>query len=117
MPDQEPPEENVNLLTRARDRLIERHQCTEEEADAMLRNTLQILLEEPNPPPEPPQEPPKPPATPPLDVPRPPNKKKATYVDFDQNYEGILWTKFTTYSKLQNFDQWGRVKRSEGEWR
>ena len=85
MPDQEPPEENVNLLTRARDRLIERHQCTEEEADAMLRNTLQILLEEPNPPPEPPQEPPEPPATPPLDVPRPPNKKKATYMDFDQN--------------------------------
>ena len=33
------------------------------------------------------------------------------------NYEGILWTKFTTYSKLQNFNQWGRVKRSEGEWR
>ena len=60
MPDQEPPEENINLLTRARDRLIERHQCTKEEADAMLRNTLQILLEDPNPPPKPPQEPPNP---------------------------------------------------------
>ena len=32
-------------------------------------------------------------------------------------YEGILWTKFTTYSVLQDFDQWRRVKRSEGEWR
>jgi hypothetical protein len=32
-------------------------------------------------------------------------------------YEGILWTKFITYCVLQNFDQWGRVKRSEEEWR
>ena len=32
-------------------------------------------------------------------------------------YEGILWTKCTTYSVLQDFDQWRRVKRSEGEWR
>ena len=30
-------------------------------------------------------------------------------------YEGIPWTKLTTYSVLQNFDQWRRVKRSEGE--
>ena len=32
-------------------------------------------------------------------------------------YEGILWTKCTTYSVLQEFDQWRRVKKSEGEWR
>ena len=32
-------------------------------------------------------------------------------------YEGILWTKCTTYSVLQDFDQWRRVKRSEGKWR
>lgn len=85
MPDQEPPEENADILTRTRTRLIQRHQCSEEEADAMLRATLQNLLEEPNPPPEPPQEPPAPPATPPLEDPRLQNKKKATYVDFDEN--------------------------------
>ena len=36
---------------------------------------------------------------------------------WDKAYEGILWTKCTTYSVLQDFDQWRRVKRSEGEWR
>ena len=85
MPDQDPPEQNVNILTRPRERIIERHQCSEEEADAMLRTTLQTLFEEPNPPPKPPQEPPVLPATPPPKGPRPPTRKKATFVDFDQN--------------------------------
>ena len=45
----------------------------------------------------------------------------AFYTDGDLSdtlrYEGILWTKCTTYSVLQDFDQWRRVERSEGEWR
>lgn len=85
MPDQDPPEENIDILTRMRNSLRERHQCSEEEAEAMLRATLQILLEGPNPPPEPPQEPPAPPVPPPDDNLTPPTRKKATYIDFNQN--------------------------------
>ena len=84
MPDQDPPEGDADILMRTRERLMEWHQCSEVEAEARLRATLQTLFEEPNPPPEPPQEPLIPPTPPPEDLQRPP-RKKATYVDFDQD--------------------------------
>jgi hypothetical protein len=82
MPDQDPPE--INILVRIRERLMTQHQYSEEQAEARLMATLQTLLEEPDPQPGP-LPPPRAPPTPPLgDVQRPP-KKKATYVDFDQD--------------------------------
>jgi hypothetical protein len=85
MPDQELPERNVDILTRARERLIEQHNCSEEEAEARLRESLRTLLENPVPPPAPPPEPPVPPIPPLDEEPRPATRKKATYVDFDAN--------------------------------
>ncbi|KAF9783694.1 hypothetical protein BJ322DRAFT_1021507 [Thelephora terrestris] len=82
MPDQDPPE--INILVRIRERLMTQHQYSEEQAEARLMATLQTLLEEPDPQPGA-LPPPRAPPTPPLgDIQRPP-KKKATYVDFDQD--------------------------------
>ncbi|KAF9783748.1 hypothetical protein BJ322DRAFT_1007851, partial [Thelephora terrestris] len=62
---------------------MERHQCTEEEADTRLRASIQALLEDPIP--EPPREPPRPLTPPANEEPRSPPRKKATFVDFDQD--------------------------------
>ena len=86
MPEQVPPEGNAEVLALARQGIMERFQCSEEEATERLRASMRALMEQPEAPelpPEPPQEPPLPLVPPREENPDPPSKKKATYIDFD----------------------------------
>ena len=88
MPDQDPPEGNAEVLDLVRQRIMERYQCTENEATERLRASMRALMEQreaPILPPNPPPEPPLHPNLPQEENPDPPLKKKATYVDFDLN--------------------------------
>ena len=97
MADQIPLEAENETLALARQRIMARFECTEEEAAERLRRSIQDLFNDPdvpNPPPAPLPEPPLEPPVPLIDPPNPPvtlmdedteapTKKKATYVDFD----------------------------------
>lgn len=89
MAELQPAEMDPLALTLARQRIMDRFQCSEAEATERLTETIRQLFNDPefpDPPPEPPA-PAREPSVPPISVqdeePGPPPKKKATYVDFE----------------------------------
>ena len=87
MADQPPPMDNADFFGQASLRIMERFQCSADEAAARLHASLQTLLQPLEPQPPPPAPPPTPPL-PPIPIPNDlviPPKKKPTYIDFDLN--------------------------------
>ena len=95
MAEQEPGGVDPFALNLARQRIMARFQCSEEEATERLLDSIQSLFNEqglPDPPlstspapPAPTREPSPPPISLQEEEPRPPSKKKATYIDFELN--------------------------------
>ena len=69
-----------------RQSIMDRFQCSEEEAANRLQATIQNLVGAPDPPPDPPATPPRldtPPPPPHDDESQPVTKKKVAFIDFD----------------------------------